>query len=163
MIISLNSYSQAKAYKQGDNLINIGVGVNSSLGGIPIGAISEYGITKEISVGGSIDYWSSSVNYSSLKEKFKVLYLGLRGSYHANEVLKIKSEKADIYGGASLGYKSFKWSDNLGGSNSGSISNGIYLGIYIGGKYYFTEGISVFAELGAGGASYGRIGIGFNF
>jgi len=153
-------------FQKGDKLLNIGIGLNSYYSsGIPINGSFEVGVTDDISVGGSVDYLSSKYSYGFGDWKFTAFYIGGRGSYHFNKVLNLNSEKVDLYGGLGLGYRSFSWSDDLGQSNvvSGSYGSGIYIGLHVGGKYYFTENIAAFAEFGAIGATNARIGIAFKF
>src|SRR5882757_3728488 len=102
------SQTATAQFKKGDKLLNIGIGLNSYYAsGTPIGASFEVGVTDEISVGGLIDYVSSSYYTTSLS----AFYIGGRGSYHFNKLLNLRSNEWDIYGGASLGYRSFSWSD----------------------------------------------------
>ena len=148
---------QNGAFSKGDKLLNIGIGVNSFYdGGIPIGASFEKGITNNISVGLNADYLSS--DYASLK--FTAIYFGVRASYHVNDLLKIESNKIDVYGGPTLGYRSFSWkdTDQKLGDNYGS---GLYLGVYVGGRYYLNDKIGLFAEAGSIGSTNARIGVAF--
>jgi hypothetical protein len=155
--------AQNGGYKKGDKLLNLGIGVNSYYdGGIPFGASFEAGITDAISVGGNFDYLSSK--YSTSSFRFTAIYFGARGSYHFNELLNIKNEKADLYGGVTLGYRSFNWKDTYNGASLGnSFGSGVFAGGYIGGKYFFGSSIGAFAELGAIGSTNGRVGIALKF
>lgn len=163
---SLIGLAQNGGYEKGDKLLNVGLGINSSYsGGIPIGASYELGLTDAISVGVNADYLSHNYNYGSgFKYKFTALYFAARASYHVNELLKIENEKIDLYGGATLGYRSFKWNDSFSSGILGdSYGSGLYLGAYAGGKYYFSEKVSIFTELGAIGSTNARLGVGFKF
>lgn len=158
--------AQNGGFAKGNKLLNIGIGVNSYYsGGIPFGASFEVGVSDNISFGGNIDYLSNTYNYGTYSWKFTALYIGLRCSYHVNELLNIENEKIDLYGGATLGYRSFKWKNGYDDSYdlSGSYGNSIYLGAYVGGKYYFSNKVGAFAELGAIGSTNARVGIGFKF
>jgi hypothetical protein len=157
--------AQKGGYSQGNKLFNIGIGVNSYYGGgIPFGASFEFGIKDAISVGLNVDYLSSDYGYLSSNYKFTAIYVGGRGSYHFNEVLNINDEKIDLYGGCSIGYRSFSWSDSYRNESlGGSYGSGIYFGVFIGGKYYFSDKICAFSELGAIGSTNARVGIGFKF
>lgn len=150
---------QNGSYSKGDKLLNIGIGVNSFYdGGIPIGASYEQGITDNISVGVNADYLSADY----LSFKFTAIYIGVRASYHFNDLLKIENEKIDVYGGPTLGYRSFSWKDtdqDLGDS----YGSGIYLGVYAGGKYYFSDKLGIFAEAGSIGSTNARIGVALKF
>jgi hypothetical protein len=158
--------AQDKAFAKGDKLLNLGVGVNSYYsGGVPLSVSFESGITDQISVGPSIDYLSNKYSVGgSLSYKFTALYFGVRASYHVNELLNIDEENIDLYGGVTIGYRSFSWKDKYsGGSLSGNYGSGIFIGGYIGGKYFFTQRFGAFAELGAVGSTNGRIGVAARF
>ncbi len=159
-----NLFAQSKGYQKGENLLNVGIGVNSYYsGGIPIGFSYEKGISDVISVGGNIDYLSHKYKYGQgLSNKFTSLYFGVRGSYHVADALKIESDKVDLYLGATIGYRTFSWKDNYSGTSLGNAySTGVFLGGYIGGKYYFSNKAGIFTELGAIGSTNARIGVAF--
>jgi hypothetical protein len=143
--------------------LNIGIGLNSEFAsGTPIGASLEFGVTDDISVGGLIDY----LHVSYYTTSFTAFYLGGRGSYHFNKLLNLRSKDWDIYGGASLSYRSFSWSDtNLGNGYNlgGAYGSGIVLGIHVGTRYYFSEKVGAFIEFGGGGSSNARLGVAFKF
>ncbi len=146
-------------YNEGDKLLNVGIGVNSYYaGGHPVGASFELGITDELSVGGNFDYLDNT-NYGL---QFTVLYFGTRISYHFNESFEIDNNKVDLYGGAALGYRSFKWND-AGLDRGSAYESRIYAGAFIGAKYYFLKNIGALAEVGALGSTNARVGIGFKF
>lgn len=159
VISAICSFSvTAQSFKNGDKLLNVGLGLNSYYTGMPIGASYEVGVTDAISVGGMVDY--NSGKYVSTYG-FTALYIGARGSYHVNELFKIKNDKIDLYGGLGLGYQSFKWKD--GSYSTYDYGSGVYLNYFIGGKYYFSNNISGMLELGSSGLSGARVGVGFKF
>jgi hypothetical protein len=149
-------------YKNGDKLLNLGFGINSYYsGGIPLSASFEVGVTDDISVGGGLDYLS--YNYSGYG-RFTAVYIGGRGSYHFSRLLNLRNEAVDIYGGLSLGYRSFSWNDNYAGPGLGNTySSGLFLGIHAGARYYFTKKVGGFLELGALGSTNARLGVAFKF
>ena len=155
------SRAQKAAYSKGDNLLNVGIGLNSYYsGGIPFGASYEKGITDVISAGVNFDYLSNTY----FATKFTAIYFGVRGSYHLNEALKIDNDNIDIYAGAGLGYRSFSWSNAYTNNSLGnSYGSGVYFGIFAGGKYYFSSNIGAFLELGATGSTNARLGVAFKF
>lgn len=166
LFLSMAVFAQNGAYSKGDKLLNVGIGLNSYYsGGIPVGASFEYGVTEDISVGVNVDYLSHKYKYYGYGNyKFTALYFGARGSYHFNTLLNIENEKVDVYAGAALGYRSFKWNDSYSSEGLGnSYGSGVYLGIFAGGKYYFTDNIGAFAEVGAIGSTNVRIGAAFKF
>lgn len=165
LFLSMMAMAQNGAYSKGDKLLNVGIGLNSYYsGGIPVGASFEYGVTEDISVGVNFDYLSRKYRFYGDSYKWTALYFGVRGSYHFNTLLNIDNNKVDVYGGATVGYRSFTWKDSFTGSGLGnSYDNGVFVGIFAGGKYYFTDNIGAFAELGAIGSTNFRIGAAFKF
>lgn len=160
-VMVFNATNTFAQYEKGDKLLNLGIGLNSYYsGGIPLGASFEVGITDEISVGGSASFLSHTY-YGN--DKFTAIYIGGRGSYHVNKLLNLGSDKTDLYAGASLGYRSFKWNNDYFGSLGGSYGSGVYFGGFIGGRYYFKPNLAGFVELGAGGSSNANIGLTFKF
>jgi hypothetical protein len=159
---SMNAFGQ---YKNGDKLLNLGIGLNSYYsGGIPVSGIFELGVSKDISVGGGIDYLSYHYGVPGYNHSFSALYIGARGSYHFNELLNLNTNKVDVYGGLSLGYRSFSWGDSYAGNGLGNgYGSGLYLGFHAGGRYYFTQKVAAFLELGALGSSNARVGVTFKF
>jgi len=163
LIVSFQGSSQSGAFRDKDVLLNVGLGLNSPYGGgIPWGASMEFGVSDEFSVGGMVDFYNFRYHYSNNYYKYRVTYLGFRGSYHFNELFHISNEKADVYGGLTLGYRSFTWRDDfIGADPARSYSSNLYLGVHFGGKYYFNDRIGGFLELGDLGSSNGRFGLGF--
>lgn len=166
ILLATIAEAQEYGYTKGDKLLNLGVGVNSYYGaGLPLSISFESGITRQISVGASFDYLSRNYKPASISiYKFNALYFGARASYHVNELLNIDNEKIDLYGGVTIGYRSFRWKDNYSSNNlSGMYGDGLFFGGYIGGKYYFTSKIGAFTELGAVGSTNARFGAAFKF
>ena len=107
------SYVASAQFNKGDKLLNLGIGVNSYYsGGIPLSSSFEVGVTDQISVGVGLDYLSHNYKIGTTNYGFSALYIGARGSYHFNELFKLDVKELDIYGGLSLGYRSFSWKDN---------------------------------------------------
>lgn len=149
-------------YKKGDNLLNAGIGLGVySLGGLPIGASFEHGITEDISVGGFFDYASWSNSYSTYKYSWRAMYFGARGSYHFNELLKLDNDKIDVYAGLGLGYYIVSTGDNLVSGYNG-YGNRLFYNMHIGGRYYFANSLAGFAELGYG-VSVLKVGLTLKF
>lgn len=164
-LICLFSYTAQAQYAKGDKLLNLGIGVNSYYnGGIPLSASFEVGVTDAISVGAGFDYLNYNYRIGGAKYGFSILYIGARGSYHFNELLNLSIEELDLYGGASVGFRSFNWKDNSPNSGlGGSYDNGVFLGIHVGARYYFKPSIGAFLEVGAGGSSNAKLGVAFRF
>ena len=138
----------SQAYKKGDNLVNLGIGVANTYG-TAFGASFEHGFTDNISAGGSVDFLKYS--YAGFSGP-TWLYFAARGSYHAGELLKA-GDKLDPYIGAGLGYLS-----------AGDVAGfgGIFPQIHIGARYYFSEKVGAFAEAGAGSAAL-KLGVTLKF
>lgn len=157
------------AYNQGDKMLNLGVGLSSYYYGNPIGLSYESGINENISVGVQLDYNSGSTDdyYYSSRNRwgYSAYYLGARGSYHLNRILGIRDKDVDLYTGIGLGYRRFKWDDDYGyGYGYGySYNSGLFFNYFIGGKYYFTEKLGGFVELGYTGISSSRVGLSLKF
>lgn len=157
------SYSGGSGFEKGDNLLNVGVGLSSYYYGHPIGLSYETGITEDISIGGQFDYNSGryddyyGYNY---RYRYSAYYLGVRGSFHLNRLLGLNEKKVDLYAGLGVGYRSFKWNDTYYGTGYGyNYGSGLFANYFVGGKYYFTNKIGAFAELGYTGLSSSRLGI----
>jgi hypothetical protein len=163
LTFSFQGSSQSGAFSEKDVLLNVGLGLNSPYGGgIPWGGSLEFGVSDEFRVGGILDYYNFRYRYSSNYYKYRVTYLGFRGSFHFNQLFHIRSEKADVYGGLALGYRSFTWTDDFIGTVPPRIySSNLYLGVHFGGKYYFNDRIGGFLEIGDLGSSNGRFGLCF--
>lgn len=164
-IVALLAFSSegamAQVYEKGDKLLNVGVGLGTyGAGGIGLGGSFEYGIHEAISVGALAGY--SGKNYFG--SRFSVLYLGVRGSYHFNELLNLNNDQIDLYAGAGLGYRNVTWNiDGIGGGFLGkTYGGGIYPLLHIGGKYYLKPNLGLFAELGSGFGTL-QAGVAFKF
>ncbi|WP_083422043.1 hypothetical protein [Arsenicibacter rosenii] len=131
--------------------LNGGIGLASYWGGgIPIGVSFETALAENLSVGGSVDYAHYGRNYGGYKWSYNFIYAGARGSYHLGEILQT-GDKFDPYAGISLGVRIASYKDNAGyGDYYNPYNNGLYLGIHVGGRYYFTEKVGGFAEVGYG-------------
>ncbi len=150
-------------FNQKDKLLNVGVGLTSYYHGTPIGLSFEAGIHKDISIGAQLDYSSGQANdYGLSNWGYKAYYIGVRGSYHLNRVIKVSTSKLDLYVGLGLGYKGFQWNDRSYGYGY-NYGSGVFPNYFVGAKYYFAPKISGFAELGYTGISSSRIGVAFKF
>lgn len=139
---------------KGKNFVNAGIGIGSfgfsGTGGLPITLSYERGITDKISGGlylGSIQRkW-----YDDLKYKYKVI--GLRASYHFNELLQLDVPNLDVYGGASIYYRGYVLKYDAGSELGGKQklkSSAVGISLHAAARYMFTSNIGGFAELGYG-------------
>ena len=145
----------------------------SSLG--PIGLTYEYGASEKISAGVQIAYGTLK-NVTTEKDglgtnkdyittqKLDQLSVILRGNYHFGS-----SPKFDPYIGLGLGYGNFKYKTT---SNDPSDNDAFFTQYYnisiptsfgitgqVGAKYYFSDNIGAYAELGYLAGSFAQIGI----
>ena len=151
----------SQVYQKGDKLLNAGIGLGTyGYGGLGFGGSLEFGVTDAISVGPLVGYSSTSEGYLGLGNyKFSTLTIGARGSYHLSDLLKINSDKIDLYAGLGLGYHNFH--SNYSGY-SGSYGSGITFLAHLGGRYYLSDNIGIFAELGSGFSTL-HAGVAFKF
>ena len=153
LLVGTQSFAQFVPDK-GTKLLNAGIGVGGygiGLGynsGISLGVSFEVGVIKNITVGGFADY--RRLSFSGLSgvsgDGISYFYVGARGSYHFNELLNLSTDKADLYAGIGLGYLGVS-----GSFYSGYVGNAgrIIVPIHLGGRYFFTETVGGFAELGS--------------
>ncbi|WP_338874081.1 hypothetical protein WBJ53_00440 [Spirosoma sp. SC4-14] len=157
LLASTQSFAQM-AIDKGTKFINLGIGVGgygyyTGGGGIGLNAAADFGVTKNITVGAVAGYrsYGSVASYS-----YHSFDIGARGSYHFNELLNLGTDKADLYAGLGLSYFSFSYGGYL--DNYGTV----YVPIHIGGRYFFSENIGGFAELGSSLATL-KLGVTFKF
>lgn len=155
------------SFDKGNIMANIGIGFGNLYwgsgykSGIPVNpSISvEYGITEQISVGGTAGFSVSKFAGPGYEYKYNGIFFGARGSYHL-----FTSDKLDPYAGLSLGYVSVSVKEKSGtaavftpkGSSLG-------WGAHVGARYYFQPNIGVYAEVGASSFSILNLGGVFKF
>ncbi|MDX5420410.1 MAG: hypothetical protein LPK09_14440 [Hymenobacteraceae bacterium] len=157
-LATMFAVSQASAQTMPkDKYLNAGIGVAAyTAGGLPVGASFEVGIKENISVGGFVDYARYGHRYGGYKWNYNFLYFGARGSYHLSDILEEtlgleSNDRFDPYTGLSLGMRTVSYKDNLGGESYVSpYSSGVFFGVHAGSRYFFTEKIGGFAEVGYG-------------
>lgn len=164
----------AQSFNKGDKVLNLGIGLGSTVysgSGYkitipPVSASFEYGVVdnlfdekSSIGVGGYLGYTASKYEWGTNYDyKYSSAIVGVRGSFHYSFI-----EKLDTYTGLSLGYNivSAKSDYKELGSYSAQGSE-MYLGWYLGARYYFKETFGVMAELGYD-IAYLNIGVAFKF
>ncbi len=164
--LSLASITMQAQYmlNKGDAQLNAGVGLSSW--GIPVYIGFDYGVHKDISVGGEISVRSYNSNRWGNKKynyaynyRFTVFGISANGNYHFNTILAIPT-KYDLYAGLNLGFYAVSYPDGYNGSRL----TGLGLGAQIGGRYYFNEHVALNLELGGGSAfGGGKFGISYKF
>jgi len=146
------SYGQSSLPK-GQAQLNAGVGISGW--GIPVYFGIDYGISKNITIGGELSYRTFHESWKDNTYNHNIIGVSGNANYHFNTVLKIPS-KFDLYAGLNVGY--YAWTSTTG--YDGTNSSGLGLGIQAGGRYFFTKGLGLNLEVGGGNAfSGGKIGI----
>lgn len=170
LLAGTQSFAQL-AVDKGTKFVNAGIGVGGGYGygglggyyggynrGILVGAAFEVGVYKNITVGGFADFRRIGFDIPTVGNYgVNYIYIGARGAYHFNELLSIP-EKFDVYAGLGLMYLNANYDDTyFSGYGGGS---GIYVPIFIGGRYFFTDKVGAFAEVGSTSAPL-KLGVTF--
>jgi outer membrane immunogenic protein len=141
---SLLTYSQ-NPVAVGQMQLNAGGGFSNN--GIPIYVGLDYGIHKDVTVGGEASFRLDDNGNNGLG-------ILANGNYHFNSLLKMPT-KYGFYAGANVGFHM-----DLGDGDSSGLS----LGLQVGGRYYFNEKFGLNLEFGGGNyTSGGKIGISLKF
>jgi len=152
LLLSISSFAQSPMAK-GQSQINFGVGLSNW--GIPVYVGLDYGVHKDITLGGELSFRSYNDNYRNRRYNHNIIGISGNLNYHFNSVLKIPPTW-DFYAGINLGF--YHW--NSANDYPGSFNSGIGIGGQIGGRYYFTNKLGVNLEFGGGNAfSGGKLGI----
>ena len=173
VIAGIGASAQQPTFVKGDNVASLGVGLGGYYGGW-----YGHGVKKMPLISASFDHCffdnlfnekssigiGGLVGYKSIKVvdywKINYIVIGVRGTFHYALVNKL-----DTYGGLHLGYDicnskyigpyGSTWDRSTGGS-------GLSYGFFVGGRYYFTNSIGAYAELGYG-YSILNLGVSFKF
>ncbi|MFC2097455.1 hypothetical protein ACFLSI_03880 [Bacteroidota bacterium] len=164
-------YAQSGAFEKGDKVVNAGIGIGSTLysgSGYsmsipPVFISGEYGLLDDIldkgsiGVGGYLGFAKNKWEYFNYGWKYTNIIVGARGSFHYPFI-----DKLDTYAGVMIGFNIVS-STSFGSSGSsfftGAESSKPIFALYAGGRYYFTDNLSVIAEIGYG-IAYLTVGVG---
>lgn len=166
--------AQKSIYRKGQNVAQVGIGIGG-IGGfygtssLPvISAGVEFGIHEFVSVGGILGYSTSKYEYPFIfvgqkgvySYKYSYITIAGRGSYH----LPLDIQNTDLYAGVGLGYTIVS-SKVDGKTPSGLVIAGasgsyFFFGVHAGGRYYFSQSVAGYAELGYG---FGILNVGVAF
>ncbi len=137
MIFFFGVTAHAQAWTgKGDQKIQLGL---SAWGyGTGITGTYDYGLNKLLSVGAGLNGYFS--NYKNNDKDNRVFVFG-RLNFHLQDALNLPP-KLDIYPGVDVGV----------------VGKDFGIGAHIGARYFFTERIGVFAEVG----NNGSLGVSFN-
>lgn len=155
----LSTTAFAQSFKEGDKIVQVGIGVgspfyaaNSSMVLPPMHVSGEFGFSDKIGVGGLIGFaaskYESTLFGGSYSWSYKYIIVGARGSYHF-----YNTDKIDAYGGVMLGANiaSAKFESDIAGLEKWVTepkAGGVAYGFYAGGRYYLSEKMAVFGEVG---------------
>ena len=156
LIGSVSLANAQEVFHKGTTAINAGIGLGSYYSGITIPPLSVslvFGVVVNlingnngsISVGGFAGYAASSHTYGAYKTTFSYIALGGRGAFHYQFAPKL-----DTYAGLMVSYDIVSASSNLDYAGASVATSGINWTLFLGGRYFFTEKIGGFAELGYG-------------
>ena len=173
---------KAQAFQNGDMVGNLGVGFGwygyafGAMTSLPAFSISlEKGIKDienvgPLSIGGIVGFKHASYNHglgllSDYDNTYNDIIIAARGAIHYD---LLKNEKVDTYGGVALGLRFQSYTDWVYDFNTFDIVKGSSTSIhplfalYIGGRYYFSDNLAGFAELGYG-LGYLTLGLSYKF
>ena len=160
VVFCASSASAQGRYDKGDVLLNAGIGLGYYYaGGVPLLLSAEWAVNDAISVGPYFGYTSYRYRYLT-NYNFSFIDFGVRGSYHFNELFEIRNEQVDVYGGVFLGYVVSTYPREFKDYNLDPYPGKLRLGIHAGVRYFFTQSVAGYAELGAGIAP---LALGFSF
>lgn len=159
MGVLITTFSYAQQFQKGTTVVNAGIGLGTALGGLgkarPAISLSldrgvwPVGGPGVISLGGYLGNTGYKYSSGGYTAKWNYFIVGARGAYHYNGFSSVP--KLDIYGGAMLGYNIVNYSsDGNDVDISNSYGSGIGLSGFLGGRWFFTERIGAYAELGYG-------------
>lgn len=107
---------------------------------------------------GNTGYKYTDLGYTA---KWNYIVVGARGTYHYNGFTDVPN--LDIYGGAMLAYNIVKYKTEGGGADlSDNYGSGVGFSGFLGGRWFFTDNIGAYAELGYG-VSVLAVGATFKF
>jgi len=138
LILFIGTAVSAQAYTgKGDQKVNLGINIWGY--GTGVTATYDYGLSSLISVGAGANAYFDG--YKDNNKDNRVFIFG-RVNFHLKEALELP-EKLDIYPGVDLGV----------------LGKDFGIGAHIGARYFFTDKVGVFAEVG----NNGSLGVSFNF
>lgn len=135
---------------KGQVQLNAGTGI--STWGLPVYAGFDYGVNRNVAVGGELSFRS----YVDFPYTHAIFGISGNADYHFGNFMELPVN-IDYYAGINLGY--FFWNSSAG--YKGGNKSGIGAGAHFGGRYYVNKRLGAFLEFGAGstfglklGASY---------
>ena len=166
LLFAVRSQAQTSGcFDKGSSVINFGIGLGTTLYGSgytgsfpPISVSYERGIADgRWGIGAYLAHTGAKYGDKSDYWKFSYTVIGARGDYHF-----YTTDKLDTYGGVILGYDivSDKWHGEGESEEYDASGSSAVFAPFVGGRYYFSQHVGVFAELGYGIA---WLNLGLNF
>jgi outer membrane immunogenic protein len=153
LLIAATAMFAQSPIDKGQAQFNAGVGLSSW--GVPVYLGLDYGVHKDITIGGEFSFRSFNDNWSSHSYNHSIIGISGNANYHFNSLLNIPTNW-DFYIGPNIGF--YIWSSPTG--YEGSHASGLGLGAQIGGRYYFSEKFGINLEFGGANVfSGGKFGI----
>lgn len=172
LMTATTSTIKAQAFQTGDMVGNLGVGFGwygYGYGATSLPAISlsvEKGIKDienigPLSIGGIVGFKHASYAWTNVYDwTWNDVIIAARGAIHYD---LLKNDKIDTYGGVGLGLRLQSYTDyNILGQKGHSTSIHPLFALYLGGRYYFTDKLAGFGELGYG-LGYLTLGLSYKF
>jgi len=163
--------AHAQPFQKGTTTANLGIGLGTALGGLgkarpAISASVDHGMWDiggpgVVSLGGYVGNTGYKYTDAGYTAKWNYIVVGARGAYHYNGFKNVPN--LDVYGGLMLGYNIVSYSST--GSDAGyanSYGSGLGLSAFLGGRWFFSDNIGAYAELGYG-VSHLNVGVTFKF
>lgn len=163
----------AQAFKSGDMVGNLGVGFGWYGYGYGTTSLPAFSLSLEkgikdienvgpLTIGGIVGFkharyaWLTNYDWT-----WNDIIIAARGAIHYD---LFKNEKLDTYGGVALGLRIESFTDYAYNGNNyvkgtSSTTHGLFA-LYIGGRYYFSDKLAAFGELGYG-LGYLTLGLSF--
>lgn len=162
--------SSAQSFQEGSLTISPGlnlgrIGFYGSAAGLPLIASAEYGLHDYFGVGPYVGYVNNKYGSGASSYNYRFITVGGRGDFHYTALLEellevdLNSEELDLYIAALIGYSFTAYSGPDGSSfGRGLYGNRVNSGLSFGGRYYFSQNLAVFAEVGR--VLYGALNVG---
>ncbi len=156
LIAGFTTTQAQHVFNKGDLAFNAGIGIPHSYGFIPsINFSGEYGAIPTgdvgiVSFGGLAEFQLGQHDWVYENEVFPRFYVGARAAWHLQV---FESDEWDVYAGAGLGLTI------NGKSDYHSSWSDVNPDIFVGGRWMFSEGMGLFAEVGYTGLSSVKFGI----
>jgi hypothetical protein len=152
-LFAIQAVNAQYALKTGGRQLNAGFG--SSNRGIPIYVGMDWGVQKDISIGGEFSFRNYNENFLTTNYRHTVIGLMANGNYHFNGITDIP-EEYDLYAGLGVGF--FLVSASSG--YTGDVGSGVGIGAQVGARYYFNSKLALNIEFNSNTVlSGGKIGV----